>query len=126
MKDEMKDAIQSNKLLQQHISDVSKEGVWTGEDVIASAADYLEREIHVYMAADKISPLIYSPLSQISCKSPLRIAYFKSGPYRSVGPKFQGKIGEYNNSCPSFELLDIRRTNQQHFIDNNESKKKGN
>ena len=77
----MKDAIQSDKLLQQHISDVSREGVWAGEDVIASAAHYLVREIHAYMVADKISPLIYSLPSQISCKSPLRIAYFEPGHY---------------------------------------------
>ena len=77
------------------------------------------------MAADVISPLIYSPSSQILCKSPIRIAYYEPGHYGSVSPKALGKIGEYNNSCPSFELLDIRRTNQQHVIDNNESEKKG-
>ena len=104
----------------------SREDVWAGQDVIASAADYLGKEIHIYMAADKIFPLIYSPSSQISYKSPLRIVYFEPGHFRSVGSKCQGKIGEYNNSCSRFELLDIRRTNQQHVIDNNESQKKGN
>ena len=69
------------------VADVARDGSWVGEDVIAATAEYLQRIIHVYFAASSASPRIYSPLhqsSQCSTSSPLLVAFYEPGHFRSV------------------------------------------
>ena len=42
----------------KHIINTGTDGKWVGEDAILCAADYLRRDIHVYLAAGK-SPFIF-------------------------------------------------------------------
>ena len=39
----------------------AKDGVWVTEDIILAAAEYLHRNINIYISAKQFSPLIYSP-----------------------------------------------------------------
>ncbi len=68
----------------QHIVDVGTDGVWAGEDVIVASADYLCRDIQVFLATDKSSPRTYCPTTCISSLPSLRIAYYEPGHYVPV------------------------------------------
>ncbi len=70
--------------LSKHVNNISKNGVWVGESVIVAAADYLQREIDVYIAAASVSPLVYSPHPEATQNSPLRLAFYEPGHFRAV------------------------------------------
>ncbi len=61
---------------------ISQDGVWIGEDTIPITASYLQRDIHVYIATKRASPLVYS--SGSSALPPVLLAFFEPGHYRAV------------------------------------------
>jgi hypothetical protein len=73
------------RALQRRALDIAKDGSWAGEDSILAAANFLQRPIHVYVAA-VCSPLIYVPSSPLVCCLPILIAFYEPGHYRSLRP----------------------------------------
>ena len=69
--------------LRQYFADVITGGKWVGEDVIAMMADYLRREIHVFIYVDAggTSPMKYLPASSAT-EQPLLVALYEPGHYR--------------------------------------------
>ena len=74
-------------VLRQRAADIGKSGTWATEDIILAAADCLQRPIHVYVAAARSSPLVYSPTQLQAARSPLLLAFFEPGHYRSVASR---------------------------------------
>ena len=54
---------------------------WAGEDIALVAADFLQRDIHVYIASKPVSPLIYTPIRHRLPKKLIRLAFYKPGHY---------------------------------------------
>ena len=75
----------------KHIIDTGTDGIWVGEDAILCAADYLRRDMHVYLAAGK-SPFIYSPQSGSPTFNALSIAFYEPGHYSAVKTKPQNSV----------------------------------
>ena len=75
----------------KHIIDTGIVGKWFGEDAILCAADYLRRDIHVYLAAGK-SPFLYSPQSGPPTFNALSIAFYELGHYSAVKTKPQNSV----------------------------------
>ena len=63
---------------------ISQDGNWVGEDIIPDAAEYLKRDIHVFVVFASISPLVYS--SSSSVLPPVILAFYEPGQYKSVLP----------------------------------------
>ena len=61
---------------------IRQDGNWVGEDIIPVAAEYLKRDIHVFVAFANISPLVYS--SSSSVLPPVVLAFYEPGHYKSV------------------------------------------
>ena len=61
---------------------IRQDGNWVGEDIIPVAAEYLKRDIHVFVAFANISPLVYSSSSLVL--SPVVLAFYEPGHYKSV------------------------------------------
>ena len=68
----------------KYVSDISSDGVWVGEDIIATAADHLQRNIYVYMLTSSTSPLVYSPQTTDLMLPPICIAFYELGHFRAV------------------------------------------
>ena len=68
--------------LRRRASEVRKNGTWVSEDVILATADYLQSDIHVFMASDRASPLIYS--ADASLNNPILVAFYEPGHYRAA------------------------------------------
>jgi hypothetical protein len=62
--------------------------VWAGEEAILAAADFLQRELHVfkYVTSVGTSPSVYAPVSVSGSElcSPLRLAFFEPGHFQAV------------------------------------------
>ena len=70
--------------VRQYYVDIMTGGKWVGEDVIAMMADYLRREIHVFLyvgvGAGSTSPMKYLSVSSAT-EQPLLIAFYEPEPY---------------------------------------------
>jgi hypothetical protein len=67
---------------QQRADAMRQDKIWAGEDVILAAADYLQRDIHVFIAAEQASPLVYS--TGVTALPPVRIVFTEPGHYQAV------------------------------------------
>jgi hypothetical protein len=69
----------------QCADNIRRNETWVGEDAILTAADFLQRDILIYISA-KNSPLIYSPASNsnVSSLPPIRAVFYEPGHYCSV------------------------------------------
>ena len=47
--------------LQTHAQSLLRDGQWAGEECLKAAADFLKMDIHLYVSAATISPIVYSP-----------------------------------------------------------------
>jgi hypothetical protein len=74
--------VETMRKCQQRASAMMRDKVWAGEDVILAAADYLQRDIHVFIAAEQASPLVYS--AGVTVLPPVRIAFTEPGHYQAV------------------------------------------
>ena len=84
----------------KHSIDTGTDGKWVSEDAILCAADYLRRDIHVYLAAGN-SPFIYSPQSGPPTFNALSIASYEPGHYSAVKTKPQNSvIGDNRDVLP--------------------------
>ncbi len=61
----------------------AKDRVWVTEDLIMAAAEYLHRNIHIYISAKQSSPLVYSPSSGSNYES-IFVAFYEPGHYMAV------------------------------------------
>ena len=74
-------------------------GTWAGEDIILTAAAFLQRPIHIYNYASKgnSTPLIYfPPASQVTSLSPICLAYYLPGHNRAVDVVAKTSGGDLN------------------------------
>jgi hypothetical protein len=82
MSDENRDAVGE---VRHHLERMSRDGTWVGEDVVAATAHYLRRDLYVYSAVGKSSPLIYQPKDDVVAKEqPLQLAFYEPGHYSAV------------------------------------------
>lgn len=70
--------------LLQRAEYVSTTKAWPGEDVIIATAVCLQRLLHIYVAGGSAAPLVYSPDTAPADSSPLLLAFYEPGHYRSV------------------------------------------
>ena len=80
-------ATSENAAISHSANLIRQSGTEVGEDVLLVAADYLNRDIWVYLyvADDSKSPMIYAPRPQPSVKfNEIRLAYYVPGHYRYV------------------------------------------
>ena len=68
----------------KYVSDISSDGVWVEEDIIATAADHLQRNIYVYMSTSSTLPLVYCPQTADSMLPSLCIAFYEPGHFKAV------------------------------------------
>jgi OTU-like cysteine protease len=94
---------------------INANGIWVGEDAILAAADYLKRDIHVFIAAVRASPLIYSPLTTASDLSPIKVAFYEPGHYRAVLPISQSS--STSNNLSVIGDFDVFNGNMTHNVD---------
>ena len=75
-----------NISIEQHIQRMRLDGVWAGEEAILAAANFLQRELHVfkYITSAVASPAVYTPASGSCLGSPLRIAFLEPGHFHAV------------------------------------------
>ena len=70
-------------VLIRRAADIAKCCVWVTEDVIVAAADYLRRNINIYISATQSSPLVYPP-STSPVGDSLTIASYEPSHYMAV------------------------------------------
>ena len=73
-----------NQTLRQHIIEVSTNKVWVGEDVIVATADYLQKQIYIFVAASSASPLVYSPTKVLPHYCLIQLAYYEPEHYQAI------------------------------------------
>ena len=56
---------------------IKLDGSWVGKNAILAAADYFRQEILVFVSSTKISPVIYSPSSDVSVTAPIKVALYE-------------------------------------------------
>ena len=95
-----------DKSISCHIKEVCMPGKWVGEDAILCAADFLKRDIHVYIAAERFSPVIYSPRSTSTSSDAIYIAFYEPGHYRAVKHKPDGNC--FLNHSSHINNLNVR------------------
>ena len=54
---------------------------WAGEGIVLVAADFLQRDIQVYIAGESISPLVYSPTLYRPEGHPILLTFYETGHY---------------------------------------------
>ena len=54
---------------------------WAGEDIVLVAADFLQRDIYVYIAREFISPHLYFPTLFRSTGPSVQLAFYEPGHY---------------------------------------------
>ena len=65
-------------------SNIINDGVWIGEDGIIAAAMFLSREIYVFMAVDRISPIVYPKVKTEWNSASIKVAFYEPGHHRAV------------------------------------------
>ena len=68
----------------KHINNIKNNGVWVGEDVVLATSKFLRRELHVYIAAEASSPLIYTSSTLDKSLSPISLALYELVHYSAV------------------------------------------
>ena len=89
----------------KYINSIGRDCIWVGKDVILAAADYLRRDIFVYLAANDTSPQVYSPRVMVPVE-PHKIAFYEPGHFRVVYDKY----ASFHSSQPNIGELNIRGT----------------
>ena len=70
--------------LRNHAHSLLRNGEWGGEEVLVTAADFLQRNIMVYSIAGM--PIEYSPVTGLGCHQPISLALYEPGHYHSISP----------------------------------------
>jgi OTU-like cysteine protease len=70
--------------LRSHVQPLLMDGEWVGEECLLAAADFLRREVHVFVSAVNISPIVYSPAIEPALHQPIALAFYEPGHYCSV------------------------------------------
>lgn len=66
---------------------ISKDRTWAAEDAILATADYLQRDIIIFVSQIKRSPLTYTSNSSSLQQHPIMAAFYEPGHYRPVFEK---------------------------------------
>jgi hypothetical protein len=72
--------------VEQCIQCMRQNGVWVGEEAIVAAADFLQRELHIFkfVSSAGTSPSVYTPASGSCLGPPLGLAFFEPGHFHAV------------------------------------------
>ncbi len=100
-----------------HVENIKKDGVYVGEDVIVASASCLGRNICVYIASIKSSPLVYKPPYEAKL-SQVCLAFYEPDHYRAVIPYKQSETittshvlsGTLTSSKPSVNINTLKAT----------------
>ena len=68
-----------------------------------AAANYLRRDIFIYLAASDASPTVYSPRVVVPIEPPHRIAFYEPGHFRVVCDTY----ASFHSLQPNIEELNI-------------------
>ena len=68
----------------KHINNIKNNEIWVGEDVVLATSKFLRHELHVYIAAEASSLLIYAPSTLDQSLPPISLAFYEPGHYRAV------------------------------------------
>ena len=63
---------------------IKVDGAWADEDAILATADYLGRNVSIYVSSVQMSPITYFPSCNSSTALPVRVAFYKPGHYAAV------------------------------------------
>ena len=85
-------------LLPQLAESTYEYGLWAGENVIKASANFLQREIRVFISSEITSLLSYTPVSK-SYVSPLLLGFYEPGYYKA--------IIEQHNTLPKMSSMTI-------------------
>ena len=84
---------------------LSRDGVWAGEEVLRAAASNLSRTIHVYSGVGITWPLVYQPVGETCVTSllPVILAFYEPGHYMAAvrTQENQRNPTSANNICGS-------------------------
>ena len=74
------------KQVRHCLQNLSRDGVWAGEEVLTTAASYLCRAIHVYSGVGITWPLVYQPAGVATELSslPIILAFYEPGHYMAA------------------------------------------
>ncbi len=72
-----------NESASNQVSKLMSSGTWVGEEAILATSAYLQRDVHVFTAFAKSSPLIYAANSA-NCAPPITLAFYEPGHYKAV------------------------------------------
>ena len=74
------------KQVRHCLHNLSRDGVWAGEEVLRAAASYLCRAIHVYLGGEITWPLVYQPVREATVASslPVILAFYELGHYMAA------------------------------------------
>ena len=76
---------------------VEADGTWVGQDAILATADYLQRDVNIYVASSQFSPVVHPP---VTCKVTLpsiNMAFYERGHYMAVSCMTQHTTGTARN-----------------------------
>ena len=92
------------------------DATWAGEESIVAAADYLHRPIHLYKycSSSDMLPVIHSPKNNNIKYSPIFLAFYEPGHYKSV----------INVNQTHFDNLDCALNNNPAFDVTNQKNQK--
>ena len=60
---------------------IRQPNTWAGEDIVLVVADFLQRDIYVYIDCESISPLVYSPTFYRPTGPQILLAFYEPGHY---------------------------------------------
>ena len=76
---------------------VETDGTWVGQDAILATADYLQRDVNIYVASSQFSPVFHP---RVTCKvtlPPINMAFYEPGHYMAVSCMTQHTTGTARN-----------------------------
>ncbi len=79
-------------------SAIRKDGAWAAEDAILATANFLQRDIIIYISTQQISPLIYNATIFGPKQQPVKLAFYEPGHY-----------------CPVFDVYDTITSADKHL-----------
>ena len=89
---------------EKHVERLSTNGIAAGEDAISALADVCNRDIYVYSARAN-EPFIYKPSSKQSNCSPVQIAFYEPGHYKTVIKSSNDHASPQKSEQPSLNCI---------------------
>ncbi len=80
----VKDIILGDESIRKSADAIRVDCSWVGEDAILATADYLKRNISIFLSSTIVSPITYYPSSCTSVRPPVRVAFYEPEHYAAV------------------------------------------